>query len=529
MNSATSCWSVRLQKVTPMTIALSMAGLAVLACSSQRDVQPGSVVIDNSNSEPAAAISSGGNSTTAAVSTTTHVSINPSAAGTSSINGVGGTAGTQGVTEVIVTENCASTSVTATDVTVVKPADIIFAIDSSRSMNEEIEFVQTYMNEFSQQIVDSGIDIRVILLGSPTGTMGMMGQAENGICIGAPLGSGTCPEDTNLPSYVHIATPVGSNDALNVIIDSYTQWSSYLRADAGKFFVVVTDDNATDEPNNTAAAFSTNLAALDPAMFAEWSMNGVYCFTECEQAAAIGAVYVDLVNQTGGVDGDLCLQDFQPVFDRLAAQIIENTGAAIACEWEFPAVPAGQTFSAELIEVQRSGTNGISTIPRVESAAECEALGGGWYYDDVAAPTQIVACPSTCQEIQNDTAGKIDVVFGCEVVEGCAASSLTAENTVMGDSVVCEWELPDAPEGTELDSESVNVRYTNAAGVATQLGKVPSAADCAMFSRGWYYDNDDQPQSVLVCPDVCALIQEGGVNTQVDILLGCTTKPAEIK
>jgi len=27
----------------------------------------------------------------------------------------------------------------------------------------------------------------------------------------------------------------------------------------------------------------------------------------------------------------------------------------------------------------------------------------------------------------------------------------------------------------------------------------------------------------------CALIQEGGVNAQIDILLGCKTKPAEIK
>jgi hypothetical protein len=47
------------------------------------------------------------------------------------------------------------------------PADIIFAIDSSGSMDEEIAFVQTHMNAFSQQIVAAGIDARVILIGDP--------------------------------------------------------------------------------------------------------------------------------------------------------------------------------------------------------------------------------------------------------------------------------------------------------------------------------------------------------------------------
>jgi hypothetical protein len=38
-----------------------------------------------------------------------------------------------------VTPECASTGATATDVTTVVPADIIFAIDSSGSMDEEIQ------------------------------------------------------------------------------------------------------------------------------------------------------------------------------------------------------------------------------------------------------------------------------------------------------------------------------------------------------------------------------------------------------
>jgi hypothetical protein len=509
-----------------------IAALPFAACSGNEEgrdykpvLPPPQSATGGSGAEPAAVASGGAQS-----AATTQVGLTPL---TSTVGGTtttaNGTGGTQGIGDTVVIENCASTAVTATDTTTVKPADIIFAIDGSTSMDLEIEFVQTYMNGFSQQIIDSGIDVRVILLGSSTGEMqGGMGN-RNGICIGAPLGSGVCPEDSNPPTYVHIAEPVGSNDALNVIIDSFADWQPHLRPNAAKFFVVVTDDDATDEPNDSAATFAANLTALDPVLLAEWSMNGVYCFTDCEEAAAVGQVYVDLVAQTGGIGGDLCLQDFQPVFDRLAEQIIENAGAEIACEWEFPAVPEGQTFSADLIEVRRTSTMGTTTIPRVMSAEDCASQGGGWYYDDVGAPTQILACPTTCQEMQDDAAGMIDVVFGCEMVEGCAASSLTAENTVMGADLVCEWPLPTPPSGTTLDSETVNVRFTNTAGVATELGKVPSPAECSMFARGWCYDNEEEPTKVLVCPDVCSQIQEGGVNTKIDILLGCKTKPAEIE
>jgi len=183
-----------------------------------------------------------GSTGTGAMGTTGQVGLIPTTV-TSSTSTTGDTTasgGTQGIGDTVVTENCASTTVTATDITVVKPADIVFAIDGSGSMNEEIMFVQQYMNDFSQQIVDSGIDIRVLLLGSPTGVanQGMGMGNQNGICIGAPLGSGTCPEDTNLPTFVHIATPdllgffalkLARKNNIPVVSTYHTHFSSYLK------------------------------------------------------------------------------------------------------------------------------------------------------------------------------------------------------------------------------------------------------------------------------------------------------------
>ncbi len=452
----------------------------------------------------------------------------------------------------MVTEQCASSQTSSTDTTMVQPADIIFAIDTSSSMTEEIVFTQTYMNEFSQLIVDSGIDVRVIMIagprtggvvfpppgsggaggragatggagGRPAGMGGATGMAGapggvqgQSVCIGSPLGSGTCPNDTNLPRYVHIEHYVDSHDALNVIVDMYPMYKQYLRPNASKSFVVISDDNAT----MMSAAFSQAVTALDATMFKTWTFNGVFCFTKCgNAAAAVGTVFQDLVTQTKGVSGDLCEQDFQPVFKRLAQQIVQNSGSKIACEWNFPPPPAGKSFSTELVQVQRSGGSSNAKLTRVKSSNDCVA--GGWYYDDPLNPKKILACPQTCDQLQNDSGGKIDITFGCEEVGGCAAASATAG--VGAGALSCDWELPSPPQGTTLDLASVNVRFTNEAGFATTLGKVSGADACAMFDLGWYYDNPANPKRILACPDTCTKLQQGGAMSKIDVLFGCST------
>ena len=456
--------------------------------------------------EAATGGASGGSSAAAGMGGTTII-VPPGGSGGSGPDvesgGSGGSAGRN------VTKECAATKATATDMTMVVPADIIFAIDSSGSMDEEIEFVQTFMNGFSQQISAAGVDARVILIGDP-----------GAVCIGAPLGSGQCPDDSNPPNYIHIDQMVDSNDALNLFIDTYPQWQQHLRPNASKSLVVVTDDDATDGPNNSSAMFRANFVALDPAMFAKWTFNGVYCFTECDDAAAIGEVYVDLVAETMGVGGDLCLQDFQPVFDRLAQQIITTLGTEIECEWPFPIPPTGQTFSGDLVTVDRSAGGMRTPLTRVSSAADCAQ--GGWYYDSELNPTRILACPSTCMELQGQTSGQVDVTFGCEMVGSCVATGASTIN----DAGACNWPMPEPPSGQAINLASVNVRYTSPSGFATNIGKVGSAAECAGVTHGWHYDDATNPQRIVTCPQTCTELQAGGASAKLDVLFGCMSRPA---
>lgn len=285
-----------------------------------------------------------------------------------------------------------------------QPADIIVIVDNSGSMDFEAVSVQDNLNTFSQQIIDSMIDVRVLLVSSYPGD-------GNGICIDPPLGSGGCNDnDTNAPLFTHLDVRVASNDALEILLDQQPLWGPVLRPDAALHFMVVSDD----ESDLGALDFDTALKALSPT-YALYKLHGIVCTTECEETAAIGQVYMTLGQLTGGIISDLCLQDFQPVFDQLATEVI--SGAQIACEWDVPAPPDGEDFDPSKVNVEfDDGQGGGFEIGYVESEAECANVIDGWYYDNPAAPTKILACPQTCQKIQGVDTAVINISLGCDTV-----------------------------------------------------------------------------------------------------------------
>jgi hypothetical protein len=292
-----------------------------------------------------------------------------------------------------------------------QPADIIWALDNSGSMTTEAQAVQNNMNIFAQQIIASGIDVHVVILSAPqTIILGI--PIGNGVCVAAPLGSGQCPADSLAPKYLHLPVTVGSWDALNLLTSHYGEYKAMLRPNASKTFVVVTDDEATAAPNNSPAAFTAAVNALDPVLFAKWTFSGVYCSMACANCSAVGNVYEQLKQQTGGVSGDMCTTDFAPVFKALAQAVI--TGSKLSCEWAIPPPPVGQMFDPKLVNViytpNGSAPRDLFNVP---SATDCAAQ-GGWFYDDNAKPTKVLACPATCTEIQADLKAKIAVAFGCK-------------------------------------------------------------------------------------------------------------------
>jgi hypothetical protein len=319
-------------------------------------------------------------------------------------------------------ESCAAISASAE--AKLQPADIIIAVDTSGSMDEESAEVQANLNNFATIITQSGIDVHVVLI------------ADSSVCIPPPLGAGPCNGmDEKLPAYRHVVQGVASTDAFQQILATYPQWKGVLRAEASKTLAVVSDD----ESNMSAAAFTQALLALDPPTFQGFKFDAIVssmspdacifggCFFNClactnpccnkaafctPLSAEEGKIYKELINQTGGVYGDLCSQNFGPVFADMATAVVKSS--QLSCVYDIPPPPDMETFDPTKVNVNYTPGGGAPTpILNVPDPSACGTT-GGWYYDDPAQPTKIIACPTTCGTLKADANGKVDVLFGCQ-------------------------------------------------------------------------------------------------------------------
>jgi len=241
------------------------------------------------------------------------------------------------------------------------------------------------------------------------------------ICIAAPLGSGMCPADSNEPVYVHINQGVGSNNALEKILNSHGEWKDFMRTDGRKHVVVVSDDNSNLGANsfhNSFKAFGAEyenykfhaiVSEIDSGDILECAQNAICCAFTADK----GDVYLDLISLTGGLFGDLCDQDFTPIFNELSTEVVEN--APIPCEFEIPE-PMGEDIDFGKVNVQFDHDGIEDVFPKVEGPEQCMDVPDGWYYDDEQNPTKIVLCMATCEKVQNEDDGEINVQFGCDTI-----------------------------------------------------------------------------------------------------------------
>jgi len=305
------------------------------------------------------------------------------------------------------------------------PADVIFLVDNSPSMRDEILWTRQNMNQFSATIAEQGIDPRIVMISClHDGCDGH--QNTLGICIDPPLGSGDCEiDDTNLPAYLHVDQRMPSQKLLERAVDTYEQWRSSLRSFALTHFVAISDDS----DGTTAADFEAQLAALDPPV-GNFVFHGIFSSLSKEDACAIsssepcctyaapdgeGISYRELATDTGGVAADLCAQDFDPVFQAFAQSVIAHS--ELNCAWEIPPPPEGEVVDPNLINVEFKSGDETTSFGYVGSPEDCGDLDHAWYYDDPLAPTKVLVCPATCDLIRSSPLPTIAVEFGCKTLE----------------------------------------------------------------------------------------------------------------
>ncbi|HRI67167.1 MAG TPA: hypothetical protein PK156_23145 [Polyangium sp.] len=358
---------------------------------------------------------------------------------------------------------CAAQSAQAT--LAKKPVDIIIIVDNSGSMSEEIIGVQNNINvNFAQIIEQSGIDYRVILIGTH-------GKAvpDESICIEAPLSgipAGGCASPPGTPvnnpgKFYHYSEEIASHDSLCLALDTFgradannfapTGWQEWLRPDSFKTFIELTDDgvgscamvngqNIDDNDNATAAVTAADrwdaaLLNLSPTHFGTAADRNYRFYSivamdynnpadkpydpadpiveaMCPTAFGPGTGYQALSILTGGLRFPICdTTSFDAVFQAIAQGVI--AGSKVACDFPVPPAPMGQTVDLNTVEVQYTamGMGAPTGLTRVADAASC--MPNSFYLDTVAK--HVYLCPDVCTIVQQDDKAKLDVLFACEI------------------------------------------------------------------------------------------------------------------
>lgn len=179
--------------------------------------------------------------------------------------------------------------------------------------------------------------------------------------------------------------------------------------------VLVTDG----EPTNCTPLFIPQIAMPIEAarmMTPSISTYVIAVLTPAELARAQDTVHQLAI---AGGTGAFVLDSNADLPRRLAEALSTVRSVSVPCEFTIPP-PRGTPLDFAKVNLRFKKTVGQEDIPYVQSAARCDPVRGGWYYDvdpaTGATPTRVVVCENTCRAFKADVNTKVDLVFGCKTV-----------------------------------------------------------------------------------------------------------------
>ena len=338
-----------------------------------------------------------------------------------------------------------------------KPLDVIFVIDNSSSMADEIQAVRDNINDsFAALIEASGADFRVIML-SQFGSLG------SDVCIEPPLAASECSAGlgvagTNGARFFHYNVLVDSNNPLCKLLQHFDEpdqngrtpngWQEYLRPDAHKAFIMITDDSAScayedddvnvrfggaeADPFEDALMFHSALLAKAPEQFGVppdvryqfFSFVGMHpsepenapyfpheglVQDRCDTAAGVGLLYQALSVITDSLRYPVCEgRGFDAVFRVLAQNVVESIKAE--CTFEIPPAPANQQIDRTTISMRYQSGTAQGDAVMFDQVAGDDACSDHAFY---ILNGKLELCADACAIVQADPGAEVEVLYDC--------------------------------------------------------------------------------------------------------------------
>lgn len=380
-----------------------------------------------------------------------------------------------------------------TQVVYSRPVDVIFVVDDSGSMTEELDAISKNINKHFAGVMDgAGLDYRVIII-VKHGPKSIYGY--NNICIEAPLSTipvGECeklpnntPPGNNPGKFYHYSYDVQSTDSLCIILNtlnatnSYVDefglaplgWIKWLRKSAFKILIEVTDDmsECTWYPDNS----------LMP--------KGKKTFNDYN--ASIGGMIT-------AIEFDKALLKLAP----------EQFGTKDKRNYAFYSI-VGMMEKPEAVDddtglsIDPNGTitDLFSPGEGIVSDVCSSAVNSGMGYQWLSKITGGLRFP-VCQ------AASFDVVF--------EKIALSIDSIA---SVVCILDMPVNGVEGQVDVTTVQVEIETIDGELKALHSVSDQSACSNAIDEFYYDKN--ANTVVLCPDTC--IESKSISKEIKMTASC--------
>lgn len=346
------------------------------------------------------------------------------------------------------------------------PGPTVTPTQTTADANNRWELAVGALQEFVTSPASAGVEVAIQYFNPPAegGGMGFGGLGEvpevgSEVCDGSyhttpDVEMGVLPDNAQaLVDSLDDANPNGYTPTVGALTGGIEYCKAFMAANAEHTCVVVLVTDGLphacglcqDDPDTNC--FDPNAqSTLVPIAQAGFEAGVKTFAVVMDGVPAEGFALLDAVAAAGGTDctppdvgGESCnvsssgsqgfvetliaIRESETVTETVTEieTVIEHE--TLECQWLIPTPPAEEgALNPDRVNVDVA-FDGVTPerILSVENEAACAANGGlGWYYDNPAAPTQIFACPGTCEAIQNAETPSIEILLGCvrEVNEG---------------------------------------------------------------------------------------------------------------